>query len=505
LSKVAVVFTSTAEKNPAVMKRYIDEYDSFYLCSSPKEKVLKKDIDLDYSQLDQYDLICPVGAEPLKYVVGLTGVVKYSGMYIEKRYVPFIHPNLLVFKPQYEDDLKKASETVRRVLAGEINSEQNEKIYEFIEDQSALDKWFDKFFSVDEIVVDIETSSLSPRKGRVLGIAISTQPHEGVYITADLVYLNKERFHTLFSEKRCIFHNAKFDIGFLDYEFGFKFPDFEDTMLLHYCLEEAVGTHGLKALALRFTDLGDYEKTLDEYKKQWCRKNKIKLEDFSYEMIPVEILTPYACQDVDGSFQLYKKFKPLVDKNVHFNNLYNSILRPATKALIQLEKNGGPIDLEQLVALEEDYKIDVEECLAEIELHEAVRTYERLNSKTFNPNSTKQLQDLFFKIIKLKPIKKTATGAWSVDKEVLSELKHPLAQAILDLREKTKLLSTYVSSIRDGVDKDSRLRSGFNVQGTTSGRLSSSGVLNYQNIPRDNKSIKKLFRARPGYKIVQGD
>ena len=34
--------------------------------------------------------------------------------------------------------------------------------------------------------------------------------------------------------------------------------------------------------------------------------------------------------------------------------------------------------------------------------------------------------------------------------------------------------------------------SGFNIQGTTSGRLSSSGNLNYQNIPRDNKDIKKL-------------
>ena len=64
---------------------------------------------------------------------------------------------------------------------------------------------------------------------------------------------------------------------------------------------------------------------------------------------------------------------------------------------------------------------------------------------------------------------------------------------------------TYISNIRKGVDKDGRLRSGFNIHGTTSGRLSSSGNLNYQNIPRDNKDIKKLFRARPGYKIIQCD
>ena len=62
---------------------------------------------------------------------------------------------------------------------------------------------------------------------------------------------------------------------------------------------------------------------------------------------------------------------------------------------------------------------------------------------------------------------------------------------------------TYISNIKQGLDTDGRLRSGFNIQGTTSGRLSSSGNLNYQNIPRDNKDIKKLFKARDGFKIVQ--
>ena len=315
----------------------------------------------------------------------------------------------------------------------------------------------------------------------------------------------KEYFHNLFKTKKCILHNAKFDMNYMVYEYGFEFPDFEDTMLMHYCLEESVGTHGLKPLALRFTDLGDYEKELDEYKKAFARKNKIKLEDFNYGMLPTEILAPYACKDADATFQLYHKFASKVLENKYFSKLYNEILKPATTALMRLEANGGPIDFENLARLEHDYTIDIEECLAEIEMHEDVKTFERLHNKTFNPNSTQQLQELFFKIIKLKPTKKTETGAWSVDKEVMGELNHPLAKAILDLREKTKMLSTYISSIRDGVDTDKRLRSGFNIHGTTSGRLSSSGVLNYQNIPRDNKDIKKLFKARPGYKIVQGD
>ena len=276
-------------------------------------------------------------------------------------------------------------------------------------------------------------------------------------------------------------------------------------MLLHYSLEEAVGTHGLKPLALRFTDLGDYERELDEYKKTFARKNKIKLEDFNYGMLPVDILGPYACKDADGTFQLYEKFKPLVENNKRFNRLYNEILIPATKSLMMLENNGGPIDVTALESLDKNYAIDIEECQNEIFLNEAVQRFERIYEKTFNPNSTAQLRELFFTILKLKPTKKTATGAWSVDKEVLQELKHPLAEAVLDLREKNKLRGTYIANILKGIDKDERLRSGFNIQGTTSGRLSSSGVLNYQNIPRDNKDIKKMFKARPGFTIVQGD
>ena len=276
-------------------------------------------------------------------------------------------------------------------------------------------------------------------------------------------------------------------------------------MLLHYCLEEAVGTHGLKTLALRFTDLGDYEKELDDYKKTFARRNKIKLAEFNYGMLPMDILAPYACKDGDATYQLYNKFMPLVEKSKEFVSLYNNILKPATKALKVLERTGGPINLDQLKNLDKEYKIDIEECIEEISQHSAVQRFERIHKKTFNPNSTIQLRQLFFEIIGLKSKKKTATGALSVDKEVLQTLDHPLAHAVLDLREKSKLSGTYISNIVNGIDKDGRLRSGFNIQGTTSGRLSSSGNLNYQNIPRDNKDIKKLFRARDGYKIVQCD
>ena len=508
MTEVCFVFASTAEKEAKkTIDKYLKnvEYDVKYLSSQPKEKILKKDVDLDLAELSGYKITCPIGADALKYVAGMTGIQKYNGVFVEKKYLPIMHPNIILIKPQIEDDIKKAFNQIPKLLTGENLGVEIEKDYCFVETEQQFQSYKQQLDDAAIIVADIETTSVSPFTGTILGVALSTKAHQGIYVSAEIVQKHKNWFYNLFKTKKVIFHNAKFDMGFMAHEYGFEFPDFEDTMLLHYCLEESVGTHGLKPLAMRFTDLGDYERDLDEYKKTWARKNKVKLEDFNYGMLPSDILAPYACKDADATFQLFSKFMPLVDKSPEFTKLYRDILIPATYALRKLEKNGGPVNRAQVEWLANQYEIDVEECLAEIANSEAVARFERIHGKIFNPNSTAQLRELFFNILNIKPTKKTETGAWSVDKEVLKEIDHPLAEAILDLREKSKMAGTYISNIRRGIDYDDRLRSGFNIHGTTSGRLSSSGTLNYQNIPRDNKDIKKLFRARPGYKIVQCD
>lgn len=508
-NSVAFVFASKAEQNAEqIINKYLKNeipYDILYLSESKKPKILKADVDLDLGILDKYSVVCPIGAEALKYAAGLTGVQKYNGVLIENKYMPIMHPNITIIKPQLEEDIVKAFSNLDKVFNNESLHTTVEKDYCFIQTDEQFFQYNEEIEKAFDIVVDIETSSLSPRNGNTLGIVISTKPHQGLYFSKDIVHKHKDWFHNIFKTKKCIFHNAKFDIGFLRYEFGFEFPDFEDTMLLHYCLNEAVGTHGLKQLALAYTDLGDYERELNDYKKTFCRQNKIKVADFNYGMLPDEILAPYGCKDGDASFQLYLKFKPLVYNNDKFKELYETILKPATEALMLLENNGGPIDRDQVIYLSEQYQIDAEECYEEISMYPAVKTFERIYQKEFNPNSTAQLREVFFNILKLPSTKKTETGAASVDKSVLEELDHPIAAAVLDLRSKTKMAGTYINSILRGIDKDNRLRSGFNIHGTTSGRLSSSGNLNYQNIPRDNKDIKKLFVARPGYKIVQCD
>lgn len=502
-----------AETNPQkLFAEYLDiPFDIAYLCSEPKEKILKKDIDYDLTKLDAYDIICPVGAEPLKYICGLTGITKYNGHLIESKYMPLINPKLTEFRPQYKEDITKACLKIKNMNVGNFIRPAVEKDHRHITDEFTYLKFLNEELALAKWhVQDIETTALSVFRGVIIGVAFSTKPHQGVFVDGHLVKKYAARLQEIMDScEYIVMHNAKFDIRWLEYEYGLKynFKKLHDTILMHYALDEQVGTHGLKQLALKYTDLGDYDKELDDFKKEFCRKNKIKLDDFNYGMLPIEILAPYACKDGDGTSQLFTKFLPLIEKSEPLKNVYYNLLIPFTKALIALEKNGGPVSRDELEALDKRYEADIHDCNLDIFNDPDIARFERVFQKEFNPNSVAQLRELFFSVKQLTPIKKTESKLWSVDKEVLNELaeQDELASAILDLREKSKLRGTYIANILDGLDQDQRLRSGFNITGTTSGRLSSSGVLNYQNIPKGSSDIKKLFKARPGYAIVQAD
>jgi len=227
---------------PTVLKEYNNKikFDVVYLSSEPKEKILKKDVDLDMSIFEQYDIICPVGGDSLKYACGVTGIMKYNGHVLNEKFIPILDPGMVFIKPQYADDIKKAFAKLNSIVSGEEPLVHN-KSYTHYTDEIDFLPYLKKLQQADVISVDTETSSLSPRKGNILGFVFSTAPHEGVYADAHIIEHYYDEFEELFKTTKCVFHNAKFDIQFIGYEYGFEFPDFEDTMLMHYCLDESVG------------------------------------------------------------------------------------------------------------------------------------------------------------------------------------------------------------------------------------------------------------------------
>lgn len=81
--------------------------------------------------------------------------------------------------------------------------------------------------------------------------------------------------------------------------------------------------------------------------------------------------------------------------------------------------------------------------------------------------------------------------------------KYDWVQSLLEYKKATKLLGTYV----EGIQKKTRygiIRPSFLQHGTTSGRYSSKAP-NFQNLPRDDKRVKRCIISRPGKVFVGAD
>jgi DNA polymerase I-like protein with 3'-5' exonuclease and polymerase domains len=306
-----------------------------------------------------------------------------------------------------------------------------------------------------------------------------------------------------------VFHNMKFDFKMIKYHLDIDFPRkrVHDTMVMHYVLDET-DSHGLKPLALKYTDYGDYDSELDDFKKAYCAAHGLLQDDFTYDLIPFDTISRYASIDTAVTYDLFHKFWPIVQTNDKLRKVYEEILIPGTLFLMDMEEVGIPMSTERMAAASKYLDYEIEEAKKVVYSFDAVKQYEKDSGKIFNPNSVMQLRVVLFDYLGLNPTgKKTATGAVSTDAEVLGELsdEHPLPAAILKVRQLGKIQNTYIQKILPEIDRDGRIRTNFNLIFTTSGRLSSSGKFNAQQIPRDDPIIKGCIEAPAGYKIVSQD
>jgi len=187
-------------------------------------------------------------------------------------------------------------------------------------------------------------------------------------------------------------------------------------------------------------------------------------------------------------------------KNMELYDLYKEIELPLQKVLAKMEKRGVYIDKDHLQKLLKNIDEKLEKIRKEI--------YKQAGTE-FNINSPKQLQEVLFEKLKLKPVKKTKTG-YSTDQEVLEKLSlvHPVPKLILDYRELYKIKSTYLESLIKLIDPETgRIYPTFNQTGTATGRLSCQNP-NFQNIPirsEIGREVRRAIIAPPGYIILSAD
>ena len=510
MPKVALVETKRSKTN---FSQEFDglEFDQFQLCSDPNiKKVLKRDCDIDMNP-DDYDWVILVGSDAMKYYTKLSSVTEYSGKRVEEKFLPIINPAMLAFKPE----AKKVWESGKQSILEYINDEKEDVVIDSniafgIQDTEEANEFIRAAIAEEcgYVALDSETTGLYPRDGYMLGISLAYNNKFGAYIDTDCFDDETERLlQELFDKKAVVFHNAKFDMAFFEYHFHFKFPQFEDTMLLHYLIDENPGTHGLKQLTMKYTPYGDYEKPMYDWIDRYRKEHGILKDQFNWGDIPFDVMKTYAGMDALCTFLIFEKFVK-IKQNHKLKWVYDNILIPGTRFLIDTQDNGVPFDRMRLLVGQEAMQDDIDEAIAALYENEKIRRFEELNGKPFNPNSTMQLRRLLFDYLGLSPTgKKTGTGADSTDAEVLKELslQSDVPKRILDIRQKSKIKNTYLDKIIPQLDRDSRLRTGFNLHGTTSGRLSSSGKLNMQQLPRDNPTVKGCIKAAPGNKIVAMD
>ena len=507
MSRVALIETKVSRNNYTNLFDNKIDIDIYQLCSDPSiKKVLVKDVDIDID-LDEYDKVILVGADAFKYYTKKTSIMEYSGKLVNDKFLPVINPAMLHFKPEMRRIWDKSKESVLGYIDG---SKKQVKISGIgITDSVEAGKFITKALSYNSpyFAIDSETTGLYPRDGYILGISLSYDGKKGAYISSDAMdEVNCDLVQKLFKKKTAIFHNAKFDKSFFQYHFNWKIYNYEDTMLLHYLIHEVPGTHGLKQQAMDFTDYGDYEQELYVFIDTYCKQHGLKKSEFTWDLIPFEIMKDYAAVDAIVTYQIFEKFVN-IKKNAKLKSVYDNILIPGTDFLIDMENNGVPFSKERLVNAQHLMEEEITKSIEELYSFPEIKKFEEVQGKSFNPNSVLQLRKLLFDYLGLRPLKRTEKGAPSTDAEVLEKLasESRVPALILDIRKKSKIKNTYLDKIIPQLNRDSRLRTGFNLHTTTSGRLSSSGKLNMQQLPRDNPIVKGCIKARPGYKIVAMD
>ena len=180
--------------------------------------------------------------------------------------------------------------------------------------------------------------------------------------------------------------------------------------------------------------------------------------------------------------------------------LYETMERPLSIVLAQMEIAGITVDTQRLKEMRSEFK----ERLAEIEQ----QIYQEAGEE-FNIGSPKQLGVILFEKLKLPVIKKTKTG-YSTAVSVLEQLRglNPIIDNILSYRQISKLQSTYIEGLLKVVSDDGKVHTRYTQTLTATGRLSSVDP-NLQNIPvrlEEGRKIRAAFvPSHPNWQIFSSD
>lgn len=303
-------------------------------------------------------------------------------------------------------------------------------------------------------------------------------------------------FDAIISGKNYSFSTLRNENKNTEIDYTIKSKNYFDVMIASYVLE----TEGENEIENIIKN--ELEVEISSFETEFQKERRKRNFDGLSDKIKAEFLA------IRG-FYIYnlEKILKVELKNNGLLEVYENLESKLIPVLAQMEENGIKIDKNYFKNFENELNEKINKLILNI--------HKIADDEEFNIDSSQQLGEILFEKMQIPVVKKTKTR-YSTDVEVLEKIaddnelsdeKREIAKNLLEYRAFKKLLSTYIEPIPQYADKDDRIHTTFNQNGTATGRLSSANP-NLQNIPArtdDGMRIRTGFVAQDGYSLISFD
>jgi DNA polymerase-1 len=376
--------------------------------------------------------------------------------------------------------------------------------YETISTTEALAAWAEAAVQARRVALHVQTDcNPRPWQAALLGVALATEAGRAAYVPFPTGELTEPRL-TL-AEFAAIMAPVLEDASVLKIVANAKYARLvlmqaglpapapcDDPCLISFA--QAAGAHEHTPADLAPLHLGHTPRSLDE--TTGTGRGRL-----TFAQLPVSAARAYAAEQADVAWRLYHALRPALRTNRSLS-LYEQIERRLIPVLAEMERAGIRVDEAELRRM----SIDFGERMAVMEADA-----HRLAGREFAIGSNKQLGEVLFDEHKMPGGKRTPSGIWGTDANMLQSLADPgvaLPARVLEWRQLAKLKSTYADSLVEEINPATgRVHTSYAMFATSTGRISSN-YPNLQNIPirtEEGARIRRVFVAEPGHVLVSAD